>query len=110
LTKAHGSIKKDYGNIVRFSGLEPRRDMVMVYTAEDIETVFRHEGIWPERPSLRCMNHYRTIHRKDFFKGVGGILNEYLINYFEPKCHFHSPFYCVVRVSRGTRVEHLSTP
>jgi hypothetical protein len=76
ITKAHTAIKKDYGDIVRFSGMEPRRDMVMVYTAEDIETIFRHEGIWPERPSLRSMNYYRTVARKEFFKGVGGILNE----------------------------------
>jgi len=88
ITKAHTAIKKDYGDIVRFSGMEPRRDMVMVYTAEDIETVFRHEGIWPERPSLQCMNYYRTVARKDFFKGVGGILNEYLFKKSRiVKCH-----------------------
>jgi len=77
LTKAHRHIHNDYGNIARFSGLEPRRDLVMVYDANDIETVFRNEGIWPERPSLNCVKYYRQVARKDFFKGVGGLLNEY---------------------------------
>ncbi|CAB3372378.1 Hypothetical predicted protein [Cloeon dipterum] len=76
LTETHREIRKDYGDIVRFSGLEPRRDMVMIYNADDVETVFRNEGIWPERPSLRCLKYFREVVKKDFFKGVGGILND----------------------------------
>ncbi|XP_059480108.1 probable cytochrome P450 301a1, mitochondrial isoform X2 [Neocloeon triangulifer] len=76
MTEAHRKINNEYGDIVKFTGLEPRRDFVMVYNADDIETAFRNEGIWPERPSLKCVNYYRETARKDFFQGVGGILND----------------------------------
>ncbi|XP_059480106.1 probable cytochrome P450 301a1, mitochondrial [Neocloeon triangulifer] len=76
LTEAFRKINTEYGDIVKFSGMEPRRDMVVIYNADDIETIFRNEGIWPERPALQCMKYYRETARKDFFQGIGGVLND----------------------------------
>jgi hypothetical protein len=66
----------EFGNIARISGLNPRNDLLFVYHPDDIKTVFRREGVWPMRPSFQSMIEYRTKTRREFFKGLGGVLTE----------------------------------
>jgi len=57
--------------------LEPKNDFVFAYDPKDIETLFRNDGPWPSRPSIKSLEYYRKHTRKDFFQGVGGVLIEY---------------------------------
>jgi hypothetical protein len=41
-----------------------------------VAQVFRNEGPWPVRDTLKLMQHYRSVLRKDTFEGVGGLLVE----------------------------------
>ncbi|XP_071452596.1 probable cytochrome P450 301a1, mitochondrial [Hetaerina americana] len=67
---------KEYGPIVKLTGIPGRRAMVFSYRPEDVETVFRNEGTWPFRESLHSMNYYRNVLRKDFYEGGGSVLTE----------------------------------
>ncbi|XP_059479866.1 probable cytochrome P450 301a1, mitochondrial [Neocloeon triangulifer] len=74
LLKFNKKLYDEYGPIVKFSGLEPNNDLVFVFNPQDIETVFRSDSQWPFRPPLKSLAYYRKHTRKDFFKGVGGVL------------------------------------
>ncbi|XP_059479867.1 probable cytochrome P450 301a1, mitochondrial [Neocloeon triangulifer] len=74
LINLHKQLRDEFGDIVRFSGLEPRRDLLFIFKPEDIETVFRNEGLWPERPSFKALKYYRDVTKKDVFQGLGGVL------------------------------------
>jgi hypothetical protein len=76
LSTLHGQLRDEFGELVRFSHLGPRRDIVLLYKPEDVERVFRNEGMWPERPAFRSLTYYREITRKDFFQGESGVLVE----------------------------------
>ncbi|KAF4530825.1 hypothetical protein B566_EDAN015991 [Ephemera danica] len=72
-SKAMEYLNKNFGDIVKISGL-PRRDMVVIFNPTDIEKIFRTEGMWPSRPQMESFVHYRKVIRKDFFEGIGGVL------------------------------------
>lgn len=65
---------RTYGNIVRITGLPGRKDMVMIFDPDDIEKVYRNEGQWPKRNALQSLGYYRTVTRRNIFKGTGGAL------------------------------------
>lgn len=67
---------EEYGPIVKIDGLEPNRDIIFIFDPKDIEAMFRNDSAWPNRPSLKSLDYYRKHTRKDFFKGVGGVLVE----------------------------------
>jgi cytochrome P450 family 12 len=76
LVELHTQLNKEFGPIVKFSGLAPKNDFVFIYDPKDVETVFRNDGLWPIRPPIKSLEYYRKHTRKDFFKGVGGLILE----------------------------------
>ncbi|XP_059479868.1 probable cytochrome P450 301a1, mitochondrial [Neocloeon triangulifer] len=72
--KLHTQLRNEFGDIVRFSGLEPRRDLLYIFKPEDMETMFRNDGPWPERPSIKAFQYYRDVTKKEVFQGLSGVL------------------------------------
>ncbi|XP_067001958.2 probable cytochrome P450 12a5, mitochondrial [Anabrus simplex] len=67
------ALYKNYGNIVRLSGVRSDKQTVYLYDPQHIETVFRNEGQWPVRVLFDSILKYRHEMRADFFKGVEGV-------------------------------------
>ncbi|KAF4523554.1 hypothetical protein B566_EDAN012002 [Ephemera danica] len=65
-----------FGPISKFSGIPGKNDIVFLFDPRDFETVFRHEGQWPERMYLASLSYYRNVERKEFFENVGGVMIE----------------------------------
>ncbi|KAL1505572.1 hypothetical protein ABEB36_005108 [Hypothenemus hampei] len=65
---------KEYGKIVKLSGLVGRPDLLFIYDADAIEKVYRQEGPTPFRPSMPCLVKYKSEVRKDFFGKNGGVV------------------------------------
>ncbi|XP_025833175.1 probable cytochrome P450 12a5, mitochondrial isoform X2 [Agrilus planipennis] len=55
-----------YGDIAAVRGFV-KGDTVFLYKPEDIETVFRNEGTWPERISFKSIEYYQANVRKDIY-------------------------------------------
>lgn len=72
----HRRIRDEFGSIVRMPAMLGNEQIVMSYDAGDYESVFRTEGIWPDRRGIQTFNHYRQKIRPDIFKNVGGLLND----------------------------------
>ncbi|GLV43434.1 Cytochrome P450 301a1 [Carabus blaptoides fortunei] len=70
----HRRFTKEFGNIVKLSGLKLRPDIVLCFEPEDIEKVYRNEGVWPHREGLESLIYYKLNIRNDIFKGEGGVL------------------------------------
>ncbi|XP_068083402.1 probable cytochrome P450 49a1 isoform X2 [Anabrus simplex] len=66
-------LNAEYGNIFKIPKLLGRDDMVFIFDPQDFETVFRNEGPWPIRQLLPSVKEYRSVLRKDFYKGIGGL-------------------------------------
>ncbi|XP_068083622.1 probable cytochrome P450 49a1 [Anabrus simplex] len=65
---------KQYGKIVRLSGLHGRKDVVYLFDPQYIETAYRNEGQWPLRTNSPSITTYRRELRRDFYKGIEGIV------------------------------------
>ncbi|XP_068083411.1 probable cytochrome P450 49a1 isoform X2 [Anabrus simplex] len=70
------ALYKNYGTIVRLPGQGGDKDVVYLYDPHYIETVFRNEGQWPVKEIFNSMLKYRDELRRDFFKGVVGIVTQ----------------------------------
>ncbi|XP_017091165.2 probable cytochrome P450 12a5, mitochondrial [Drosophila bipectinata] len=68
------AMRQDYGDIFYLPGLMGTSAFLMTYNPEDFEVVFRNEGVWPLRPGSETLRYHRTVHGKDFFQGVEGII------------------------------------
>ena len=68
------ALKRDLGDICKLPGLFGQQPIVFTYNVNDFETIYRNEGVWPTRPGLEAINYHRSVYRKDFFKGVEGLL------------------------------------
>lgn len=66
---------KDLGNIGKIKGTFGQQDFVMTHDPKDFERVLRSEGIWPNRPGNDGLHYHRSVHRKEFFQGVEGLLS-----------------------------------
>lgn len=67
------AFKDDLGPIGLVKGVFGRPDAVMCHNPQDFEKVYRNEGVWPIRPGMAVLYHYRNVIRKDFFQGVEGL-------------------------------------
>lgn len=76
LKQIHQKLNQEYGSVVSFPGMFGRSPMVFVYDANDVETVFRNEGRWPDRRSFEFMQEYRKKFQPALFKESGGLLQE----------------------------------
>ncbi|KAK7793316.1 hypothetical protein R5R35_011524 [Gryllus longicercus] len=67
-------LREEYGDIVRLSGMHGRCDQVFLFNPESVEKVLRNDGRFPYRDGPGSMHYYRTVLRKDRFKGVAGTI------------------------------------
>lgn len=67
---------EEYGSISKLPGVFGKPDMVMAFDPNDIEKIFRNEGIWPIRRGMDAFAYYRNKKRPDIFKGMGGLVSE----------------------------------
>ncbi|KAF2885238.1 hypothetical protein ILUMI_20930 [Ignelater luminosus] len=74
VAKLSGLFYKEYGKIVKLSGLMGRPDLLFVYDPDEIEKVYREEGPTPYRPSMPCLVKYKSVVRKDFFGDLPGVV------------------------------------
>lgn len=74
LAKLSGLFYKEYGKVVKLSGLVGRPDLLFVYDADEIEKIYRGEGPTPFRPSMPCLVKYKSDVRKHFFGELPGVV------------------------------------
>jgi hypothetical protein len=74
LATCSANFRRQYGNIVKLTGLVGRPDLLFVYDADEIEKAYRAEGPTPFRPSMPCLVYYKTVVRKDFFGTLPGVV------------------------------------
>ncbi|XP_055381760.1 probable cytochrome P450 301a1, mitochondrial [Condylostylus longicornis] len=67
-------LRETYGDIVKFSGLMGRPDLLFIYDADEIEKCYRNEGPTPFRPSMPSLVKYKSVVRKDFFGDLPGVV------------------------------------
>ena len=68
------AVKRDLGDIFKLPSLFGQPPVVFTHNVKDFETIYRNEGAWPTRPGLKAIKYHRSVYRKDFFKGVEGLL------------------------------------
>ncbi|KAH8278976.1 hypothetical protein KR018_012091, partial [Drosophila ironensis] len=68
------AMRQDYGDLFFLSGMMGSPPFLMTHNPNHFEAVFRNEGVWPYRPGSDTLRYHRTVHRKDFFQGVEGII------------------------------------
>ncbi|XP_037942818.1 cytochrome P450 CYP12A2-like, partial [Teleopsis dalmanni] len=64
-----------YGDICLMPAVFGRPPMLLTFNPADFETVFRNEGIWPDRPGSETLAYHREKHRVDFFQGTDGLIS-----------------------------------
>ena len=65
LMKAFTSLHQQYGDIVSLKmGVQ---NMVLVFTPDSVQTIFQHEGKFPERPTFEALKKIR----KEEYGAVG---------------------------------------
>ncbi|KAM7344954.1 cytochrome P450 CYP12A2-like [Cochliomyia hominivorax] len=69
------ALKEDLGDINLLKGMLSKKSFVCTHNPEDFEKVFRNEGIWPDRPGMEVLQHYRSVLKKDFYQGIEGLLS-----------------------------------
>ncbi|XP_065369515.1 probable cytochrome P450 301a1, mitochondrial [Calliphora vicina] len=74
VAKISSQLHEQYGQIVRFSGLIGRPDLLFIYDVDEIEKCYRNEGPTPFRPSMPSLVKYKGVVRKDFFGDLGGVV------------------------------------
>ncbi|XP_053692438.1 probable cytochrome P450 12a5, mitochondrial [Sabethes cyaneus] len=73
LPDLHRLLRKDYGDLLRMPGLFGRKDILLSFSPDDFEKIFRSEGQWPFRPTLDSFLYYRKEVRPVVFMGMGGL-------------------------------------
>lgn len=74
LVQVQSKLRDEYGLLVRFPGTFGRKDVVYAFDPQDIEMVYRTEGIWPERSGLATLDYYREWMRPDIFTHTNGLM------------------------------------
>lgn len=74
LVKVFSSLRQNVGELMLIKGIFGQEDILVTHNPNDFEKIFRHEGIWPDRPGLECLKYHRSVHRADFFQGEEGII------------------------------------
>ncbi|KAJ6618908.1 putative cytochrome P450 12b2, mitochondrial [Pseudolycoriella hygida] len=70
------SLSDEYGAICRFKGTFGRKDIIITYDPNDFETVFRTEGMWPNRRALLSFDYFRQNVRPDIYENKYGLVND----------------------------------
>ncbi|KAJ8897477.1 hypothetical protein PR048_002824 [Dryococelus australis] len=74
LDEAMRALHRDYGDVVRLSGLVGHPDLLFVFDGDEIERVFRREDALPHRPSMPTLHYYKQVLRRDFFGDTPGLI------------------------------------
>lgn len=74
-TKLMLAMKEDFGDITLLKGMLGKKSFVVTHNPQDFEQVLRNEGIWPIRPGLEVLAHYRSVVRRDYYQGTEGLLS-----------------------------------
>lgn len=72
----HKLIIEEFGGIMRLPGMLGKPPLVMSYDPKDFETVFRNDGMYPERNALNTLQYYRKTVRPDIYGEFGGLISE----------------------------------
>lgn len=70
-------MKSEYGDIIKIPALFGRPEMLMTFSVNDAENIFRFEGSYPFRRALETLAHYRSKVRPDIYGEFGSLLSEY---------------------------------
>lgn len=72
------SVLAEFGGIVRVPGIESVHmpPMVLTHDPRDFETVFRNDGVHPERYALHTLQYFRKNLRPDVYGEYGGLVCE----------------------------------
>ena len=62
-----------FGNLCKLPGFFGKPDVVFVYEPEDMEKVFRTEGVYPIREGIESVEYFRRELRKDVFSISTGL-------------------------------------
>ncbi|XP_017782393.1 PREDICTED: cytochrome P450 CYP12A2-like isoform X2 [Nicrophorus vespilloides] len=68
--KFHMELHETYGDICNLRNIRGS-SMLMVYSPEIFEMMYRNEGVWPIRDGFASLNQYRSVTRKDIYNGMG---------------------------------------
>uniref|UniRef100_A0A182M3X7 Cytochrome P450 n=1 Tax=Anopheles culicifacies TaxID=139723 RepID=A0A182M3X7_9DIPT len=74
LIELHYRLREDFGNLYRVPGVMGRPDVIMSFSPEDFEKIFRTEGQRPVRRSFDTMTYYRQQIRPEIFGDMGGLV------------------------------------
>ncbi|XP_055847825.1 cytochrome P450 CYP12A2-like [Episyrphus balteatus] len=66
--------RKQYGDTFKIPGTLGKVDVVMLFNVDDIQKVFRTEGIWPNRPGMDSMAYYRKKYRSELYDKAEGLI------------------------------------
>lgn len=72
----HKALNQEMGDITIFPSMFGRPPMVMPFSAEDFEKVFRNEDQYPYRRLLDTLQYYRETVRPDVYSEFGSLLTE----------------------------------
>ncbi|EEB11516.1 cytochrome P450, putative [Pediculus humanus corporis] len=89
LDKVMESLYREYGDVVKISGLIGHPDLLFIFNPNEIERIFKREETLPHRPSMPSVKYYKQVLRKDFFgknTGVVGVHGQQW-NDFRSKVH-----------------------
>lgn len=67
-------MRRQHGPLFRLPALG-QDDILVTNDPHHFEQVLRVEGPWPERPGNNVLHHFRTVTRKEFYKGTAGMLS-----------------------------------
>jgi hypothetical protein len=73
LDKLTACFRRDYGSLARFPAFLGQKQMVMTFLPEDIETMHRQEGKFPNRRVLDSVAYFRKEHRPELYPAGAGI-------------------------------------
>lgn len=73
LDKLVSAFRDDYGTLTRFPGFLGLKPMMITFLAEDIETMHRQEGKFPQRRVLDSIAFFRKQHRPDMYPAGAGL-------------------------------------
>ncbi|KAF4531646.1 hypothetical protein B566_EDAN006577 [Ephemera danica] len=69
-------LRDTYGEVTKITDIHGRRDIVFLFSPQDIEHVFRNEGQWPLRLTFDSFTYFRSEIRNDFFGNHLGLVFE----------------------------------
>jgi cytochrome P450 family 12 len=70
------ALNKEFGDIVKTPGMFGKSSSVCIFNAEDMETVFRNDGLHPNRRSIQTLEYYRNKIRTDIYGEYGSVFTD----------------------------------